>query len=1026
MPNIPELIIKRPIDEKLKIIKKFHCSLTGHKGIKSTIISIKDSGKNWATIRQDVTYYIQRCAQCQLNPRSIKLPHFKNRTTEVYEPFQGIAMDTTGPFNMDTRGNKYFITFICTFSRFVEIIPVKDTTSVEAAIALLQIVGRYGIPEFIRSDNGTQFVNEVIDQLIALMGSTHDNTIPYRPQSNGMVERSTQETLTHLRALVFDFRRYNEWSTLLPLAQRIINSSPHRSLGGICPSQLIYANSVSLDRGIIKEHKIPTSYPLASFLILLCQQQSRIMKLNQQYQARTSDNYANLNAESNEVVSPYEIFKINEYVSVVPATEPTKLAPRLLGPFKIVGINDNDMFDLHDPISKKVLHLHSTRLLNFKIEDGASDFTINSYVNRSNEMYLVDFIVKHRGNLRDTSTLQFHIRWLGYSSDDDSWVSLTDIKNTEAFIEYAHQFPHFNLERYLTTQQIDEPISIATPINQPILLIINDKITNSSEDKVTTYIPIFNHYSDDDTEYRSFYNHINAIAESQQNNNEVILEDSEGEMNEDFGHDDDVVNEIDNNLLNLNSNIIEVEFPVTNELDSKHGHDSTFENDEYAKNIYYYDSKARHEHSLVAKSNPSGNKYFDPELEFNKNPIIQVISYQFKKAPPYTIYNEHTYFETQQKFSIEGKHTSRNNDWDHTLQYNSTIRKRPQMIVWDKTQLKISFMSGLPIDSLDIDILKNLWSLYNALDERRSLILHFELNLTMSKELDTYSYTHIPINDSQIRSFADFDDPTKDDPSDILLQIENELMNRGFPEGAFDNESTLYEYKLEEVIRKIPIYKDRMNDDEITIDGFDQEDVIGNKYFDTDLKFNNKEDQPNNLRDMSQITKGRAEYYEEFKFGISKNFISVYKERYRPVEIQHEWDHTMIDNNNLTDKQFEHIILSRKAISYIMNKEYEELPIDCFPSLYLIYSELATRYNTIKDNNLNLLETKILDINYYLHVPIPDTQPRCYQDTQINNAFQSRREREINHPTPTFERALIAEIYVVELEEERKKANRIT
>jgi hypothetical protein len=65
------------------------------------------------------------------------------------------------------------------FSRLFELIPSKDTTALVAARCLLQRVGRYGCPSQLRSDNGTQFVNAVITELLYPIGSEHQLITPY-------------------------------------------------------------------------------------------------------------------------------------------------------------------------------------------------------------------------------------------------------------------------------------------------------------------------------------------------------------------------------------------------------------------------------------------------------------------------------------------------------------------------------------------------------------------------------------------------------------------------------------------------------------------------------------------------------------------------------------------------------------------------------------------------------------------------------------------------------------------------------
>jgi transposase InsO family protein len=64
--------------------------------------------------------------------------------------------DTIGSLQESSDGSSHILVVIIDcFSRFVELIPIVDTSAKAARSALLDIIGRYGVPNQIRSDNGT-------------------------------------------------------------------------------------------------------------------------------------------------------------------------------------------------------------------------------------------------------------------------------------------------------------------------------------------------------------------------------------------------------------------------------------------------------------------------------------------------------------------------------------------------------------------------------------------------------------------------------------------------------------------------------------------------------------------------------------------------------------------------------------------------------------------------------------------------------------------------------------------------------
>jgi hypothetical protein len=79
-----------------------------------------------------------------------------------------LNIDSIGPLPAEENGNTYIIVIVDCFTRWVEIYATKDATKF-AAKALTEHVGRYGQPSQILSDNGTQYANAVIKELLKLL-----------------------------------------------------------------------------------------------------------------------------------------------------------------------------------------------------------------------------------------------------------------------------------------------------------------------------------------------------------------------------------------------------------------------------------------------------------------------------------------------------------------------------------------------------------------------------------------------------------------------------------------------------------------------------------------------------------------------------------------------------------------------------------------------------------------------------------------------------------------------------------------
>ena len=95
-------------------------------------------------------------------------------------------MDFTGPF----LGKTFFI-LVDAHSKWPEVVTMSSTTS-QSNIEVLRSFSRYGLPEQIVSDDGTQFTSDEFAQFMERNGIKHIRSAPYHPSSNGLAERFVQ------------------------------------------------------------------------------------------------------------------------------------------------------------------------------------------------------------------------------------------------------------------------------------------------------------------------------------------------------------------------------------------------------------------------------------------------------------------------------------------------------------------------------------------------------------------------------------------------------------------------------------------------------------------------------------------------------------------------------------------------------------------------------------------------------------------------------------------------------------------
>ncbi|GKT29468.1 Transposon Tf2-6 polyprotein, partial [Aduncisulcus paluster] len=234
------LYIPEDVDFRMKCIEFAHASLIGgHCGINATLRKLKQWRILWTNIKKDISGFVHNCLVCQRERLRIEWKETKG-CTFVDKPFYSVAVDTIGPFPESRDGNKYGLSFIDSFTRYIEIFPTKTAKAEEAASILYhEYILRFGVPEIIKSDNGKQFVNSLWEHLLKWLDISHRKTTVYNPQSNGIVERSNRELLKFLRALIGEGLEPEDWDKNFPLIRFLMNNQEHTLLG-VTPFEMVY------------------------------------------------------------------------------------------------------------------------------------------------------------------------------------------------------------------------------------------------------------------------------------------------------------------------------------------------------------------------------------------------------------------------------------------------------------------------------------------------------------------------------------------------------------------------------------------------------------------------------------------------------------------------------------------------------------------------------------------------------------------------------------------------------------------
>ncbi len=184
----------------------------------------------WPGMQQDVAEYVKGCLVCcQFQPANPNHRAPLQRKGMTF-PWSDLQIDWVGPLPRSTRGNKYFLTVICEFTKWIECLPApNDTAETTACLLMNHIFSRFGLPLRVNSDRGTHFTAEIMQDVWKLLGIQAKLHISHHPISSGQVERANRTVVSMLKKYVATNQK--DWDIKLPLVLMAARATPQQSTG---------------------------------------------------------------------------------------------------------------------------------------------------------------------------------------------------------------------------------------------------------------------------------------------------------------------------------------------------------------------------------------------------------------------------------------------------------------------------------------------------------------------------------------------------------------------------------------------------------------------------------------------------------------------------------------------------------------------------------------------------------------------------------------------------------------------------
>ena len=231
-----------------------------------------------------------------------------------------------GPLPPSPKGRRYLLTMIDRFTRWIEAVPLRDIQAETVAYALYTTwLTRYGIPDFIVSDQGTQFESFLFKKTLAYFGIERKRSTAFHPQTNGLVERAHGTLKSMLRCLS---SRLTNWEDALPSALFAMRTALNDL--NISPSMVVFGESISLPSTFISKDENDVRDLTGTFM----EQLNEDIKMLREYILKYDPTLANV---PDHIPAHGDMTKYN-YVFVKDHTSSTSLSPKYTGPFRIIEV----------------------------------------------------------------------------------------------------------------------------------------------------------------------------------------------------------------------------------------------------------------------------------------------------------------------------------------------------------------------------------------------------------------------------------------------------------------------------------------------------------------------------------------------------------------------------------------------------------------------------------------------------------------------------------------------------------------
>lgn len=254
-------------------------AMSGHQGVRKTHDRVSQHFY-WPGLKKDIAEFCRTCHTCQVVGKpNQNIPKAPLKPIPAFEePFSRVIVDCVGPLPKTRLGNQYLLTIMCASTRFPEAIPLRKITANVIVKALIKFFTLFGLPRTIQSDQGTNFMSKIFQQVMYQLGVKQFKSSAYHPESQGALERFHQSLKTMIKAYCVENEK--DWDEGVPLLLFAAREVVQESIG-FSPFELVFGRRPRGPLLWLKEHLLRDDCKEMNLLEYVTQLKQRLLRANE-------------------------------------------------------------------------------------------------------------------------------------------------------------------------------------------------------------------------------------------------------------------------------------------------------------------------------------------------------------------------------------------------------------------------------------------------------------------------------------------------------------------------------------------------------------------------------------------------------------------------------------------------------------------------------------------------------------------------------------------------------------------------